>query len=63
MSSKSAKYIIYPIIFSYVSALKGKKASCIKLGLRFSKERTRGKVMEGICKRTVLIKSHRIHAE
>lgn len=63
MSSKSARYIIYPIIFSYVSALKGKMESCIKLGLEFSKERTRGKVIEGICKRTIIIKSHRIHAE
>lgn len=58
MSSKSARYIIYPVMFSYVNARKGKMES-IKLGLGFSKESTRGKVIEGTCKGTIIINSHK----
>lgn len=58
MSSKSARYIFYPIMFSYVNARKGQMES-IKLGLGFSKESTRGKVIKGIYKGTIIINSHK----
>lgn len=63
MSKQSARYIIYSIMRSYLNALREKVESWIKLGLGFSKERTRVKVTDGMCKGVIIIKNHRIYAE